>query len=151
MAVFSRSRNIACYLSIGNEVDTTPIILRAWRANKRIFAPIAGRHGQLTFREIRPDSKFTSGAFGIPEPVDGTILAARSLDLVITPVVAFDDKHNRIGMGGGYYDRTFSFLRGRTRYLRPKLVGLAFDCQKIEEITPNPWDIRVFRMVTESS
>jgi 5-formyltetrahydrofolate cyclo-ligase len=151
LPIFRRSRFIACYLSVGSEVDTAPIILRAWRAKKRIFAPITRNDGRMFFQQIGPDSEFRFGNFGVPEPVDGRILDPRSFDLVLAPVVAFDAARNRIGMGGGYYDRTFSFLGQRKFFLKPKILGLAFDCQKIEEIVPNPWDIRVFRIVTESS
>ena len=66
------------------------------------------------------------------------------LDVVITPLVAFDEYGHRIGMGGGYFDRTFSFLGNRQSWFHPKLVGLAFACQKVEKIQPNPWDIRLF-------
>jgi 5-formyltetrahydrofolate cyclo-ligase len=151
MPIFVRSRLVACYLSTGNEVDTSAIILRAWRMKKRIFVPDTGGGGKLTFREIRPDSEFASGPFGIPEPIGGSVLAATLFDLVIVPVVAFDSDHHRIGMGGGYYDRTFSFLRHRKLFLKPKLVGVAFDCQKVDKIAPNPWDIRLFRVITQAA
>jgi 5-formyltetrahydrofolate cyclo-ligase len=151
MPAFVHSRLVACYLSIGSEVDTSAIILRAWRMKKRIFVPNTRGGGQLTFHEIRPDSEFASGPFGIPQPTGGAVLAASRFDLVIVPVVAFDSDHHRIGMGGGYYDRTFSFLRHRKLFLKPKLVGVAFECQKIEKIAPNPWDIGLFRIFTEAA
>lgn len=151
MPIFVRSRLIACYLSIGSEVDTSAIILRAWRMKKRIFVPDTRGGGKLSFREIRPDSEFASGPFGIPEPIGGSVLAASLFDLVIVPVVAFDSDHHRIGMGGGYYDRTFSFLGQRKLFLKPKLVGIAFACQKVDKIAPNPWDIRLFRIITQAS
>lgn len=151
MPIFVRSGLIACYLSTGSEVDTSAIILRAWRMRKRIFVPDTRGGGKLTFREIRPDSEFASGPFGIQEPISGSVLAASLFDLVIVPVVAFDSDHHRIGMGGGYYDRTFSFLRHRKSFLKPKLVGVAFDCQKVDKIAPNPWDIRLFRIITQAA
>ncbi len=151
MPVFVRSRFVACYLSTGCEVDTSTIILRAWRMKKRIFVPDTHGSGKLTFREIRPDSEFARGPFGISEPIDGSVLAPSMFDLVIVPVVAFDSDNHRIGMGGGYYDRTFSFLRHRKSFLKPKLVGVAFDCQKVDKIAPNPWDIRLFRIITQTA
>jgi 5-formyltetrahydrofolate cyclo-ligase len=84
-------------------------------------------------------------------PISGEEIAARKLDLVLTPLVAFDKNCQRIGMGGGYYDRTFSFLRARQQLLKPKLVGLAFACQQVPEIPANPWDIRLYSVITESS
>jgi 5-formyltetrahydrofolate cyclo-ligase len=70
---------------------------------------------------------------------------------VLTPLVAFDEQHNRIGMGGGYYDRSFAFLKNRKQLIQPKLIGLAFDCQRVEKITANPWDIRLYSVITETT
>lgn len=147
---FRRSRKIACYLSTPDEVDTWRIIGRAWRMKKQIFVPVTQRDRLLEFREITPQSDLVLGNFGLLLPVSGNVIAARELDLVLTPLVAFDDKGERIGMGGGYYDRTFSFLRGRQQWLKPKLVGLAFACQRIPQITANPWDIRLYSVITDS-
>lgn len=148
---FRRSRRIACYLPMPEEVDTWPIIARAWRMKKRIFAPMLAPDRLLRFREVRPDTTLVTTGFGLQEPVSGDEVTARELDLVITPLVAFDADGNRIGMAGGYYDRTFSFLRGRKSLLRPKLVGVAFACQQAEKLPLNPWDISLYRVITERS
>lgn len=148
---FRRSRRIACYLPMPEEVDTWPIIARAWRMKKRVFAPICGPERLLSFREVRPDTTLITTDFGLMEPVGGDVVTARQLDLVVTPLVAFDEQRSRIGMGGGYYDRTFSFLRARKSLLRPKLVGVAFACQRVKKIPLNPWDIGLYRVVTEVS
>ena len=148
---FHASRAIACYLPMPDEVDPRSIIARAWRAKKRIFCPVVTRDDQMIFRRLTPDSIIERGPFGIWEPADGTTIAPRSLDLVVTPLVAFDEGRHRIGMGGGYYDRCFAFLNRRQHWLRPKLLGVAFDCQKVEKIRPNPWDIRLYRVFSESS
>jgi 5-formyltetrahydrofolate cyclo-ligase len=65
------------------------------------------------------------------------------------PVVAFDANKNRIGMGGGYYDRCFHFLRNRRKWLKPKLIGVAFACQQVKNITPETWDIPFYKVVTD--
>jgi 5-formyltetrahydrofolate cyclo-ligase len=148
---FRRSKFIACYLPMPEEVDTWPLIDRAWRMKKRIFAPIVGKNFNLQFRELNAETTLIYNRYGLPEPQDGEIITPRELDLVITPVVAFDADYNRIGMGGGYFDRTFSFLRHRKFLFRPKLIGLAYSCQRVEKIAPNPWDIRVFCVVDEMS
>ena len=147
---FRRSKFIACYLPMQEEVDTWPLIDRAWRMKKRIFAPIIKKNLTMEFCELTAESKLVFNQHGIPEPQDGEIIAPRALDLVITPVVAFDTDGNRIGMGSGYFDRTFSFLGNRQYLFHPKLIGLAFSCQRVEKIAPNPWDIRVFRVIDES-
>lgn len=148
---FMSAKSIACYLSCKDEVDTHLIIHRAWRAKKRIFAPVIDFRGNMIFRQMHPESELCKNTFGMWEPVSGPSIDARLIDIVITPLVAFDDQCHRIGMGGGYFDRSFHFLGHRRKWLRPKLVGIAFACQKISAITPNPWDIRLSRVIDESS
>lgn len=147
---FLSGQSIACYLATWDEVDTNRIIERAWRAKKRIFAPVIDGHGDMTFRNLQPETTVTRNRFGIWEPESEFQIDPSDLDVVVTPLVAFDNACNRIGMGGGYFDRHFAFLRSRRSWLRPKLIGLAFDCQKVEKITPNRWDIRLSRVVSES-
>jgi 5-formyltetrahydrofolate cyclo-ligase len=148
---FRAAKLIACYLPMPDEVDTRIIIERAWRAKKRIFAPITRKTGEMFFREIRPETPLSSNRMGLWEPVSGVIISPRALQLVITPTVAYDNSNHRIGMGGGYFDRCFSFLRHRHHWRKPKLLGVAFRCQKVEEISPNIWDIRLYRTVDEST
>lgn len=147
---FLGSETIGCYVSMWDEVDTGAIIERAWRAKKRIFLPVTTSRGGMHFGETLPESVLVKNDFGLWEPVAGKRINARNLDVVVTPLVAFDDHGRRIGMGGGYFDRTFAFLAGRNQWLHPKLIGVAFDCQRVRKIVPNPWDIRVFRVFTES-
>lgn len=148
---FRRAKLLACYLSTDEEVDTWLLIERAWRMKKRIFAPVVNKNNVMHFCEITPESNLFLNQYGLYEPREGELIAPRNLDLVITPVVSFDHEGNRIGMGGGYFDRTFSFLRHRNHLLHPKLVGLAFACQRVDKITANPWDIQVFRVIDETS
>ncbi len=133
-----------------DEVDPTAIIERAWCANKRVFAPVTDTHGTMNFRELTPDTEITRNSFGLWEPVLGSLVTPRSLDVVVTPLVAFDDDNNRIGMGGGYFDRCFRFLRNRRKWLKPKLIGLAFDCQKVTGIVPDSWDVQLHKIFTET-
>ena len=143
------SKTVGCFLPMHDEVDTREIIERAWRANKRIFVPVLRGDAQMVFCEIEPDSELEQNRFGVWEPVRGLLLDSKILDIVITPTVAFDNDHNRIGMGSGYYDRCFAHLRNRKKWIRPKLIGVAFHCQKVEKITPNPWDIPLYTVVSE--
>jgi 5-formyltetrahydrofolate cyclo-ligase len=148
-AWFQRSKYVACYLGTTYEVDTWPIIARAWRMKKRIFAPVIEKRSRMRFRELTVESTLVSDRNGILQPVSGDFIFPRMLDLVLTPLVAFDAQNNRIGMGGGYFDRTFSFLRDRKQHFHPKLIGLAFGCQQVEKIAPNPWDIRLFSVISD--
>ena len=146
---FLSGDSIGCYLPSPDEVDTLPIVARAWRAGKRVYAPVVFPPDGMIFRELRPDTTLERNTFGLWEPVEGPTLCPRQLDMVVTPVVAFDDEAHRIGMGGGYFDRTFSFLKRRRLWLQPKLVGVAFDCQRVKHIRSRPWDIAMYRVVTE--
>ena len=148
---FLAARLVACYLPMIDEVDTRSIIERGWRANKRIFVPITHNNGKMFFREIRPDTTLHKNRMSIWEPQTGPFISPRQLQLVITPVVAYDEHNHRIGMGGGYYDRCFSFLRHRRQWMKPKLFGVAFDCQKVERISPNSWDIPLYQTFSEAS
>jgi 5-formyltetrahydrofolate cyclo-ligase len=148
---FRRSRSIACYFPTDEEVDTWPIIARAFAMGKRVSAPVLRKNALMGFRQFNPDTDLSRNHFGILEPRDGKFIDPHRLDIVITPLVAFDDALNRVGMGSGYFDRSFSFLRTRKCWLHPKLIGGAFECQRVKKIPPNPWDIALFRVVTEAS
>jgi len=146
---FRRARHIACYLSTDDEVDTWPIFSRAWRMNKRIFAPVVDRNLNMRFVEVTANTDLLRSRFGAYEPRDGFSVHPSKLDIVLAPLVAFDDRNNRVGMGGGCYDRTFAFLNHRQCYFRPRLIGLAFACQQVEKIAANPWDIRLSGVLSE--
>jgi 5-formyltetrahydrofolate cyclo-ligase len=148
---FRRSSNVACYLPSDEEVDTWPIIARAFAMGKQVSAPVLGKNDTMRFRKLNADSSLSPNRFGLLEPQEGEFVDPHRLDIVITPLVAFDSSGNRIGMGGGYFDRTFSFLKTRKIWMRPKLIGVAFACQKVKTISPNPWDIGLFRIITEAS
>ncbi|HSG59739.1 MAG TPA: 5-formyltetrahydrofolate cyclo-ligase [Woeseiaceae bacterium] len=149
MHEFNACTSLACYLPMPDEVDATPVIARAWEMGKRVFAPIIDRNGSMVFSELTPQTELRQNWYGLWEPESGSQIPARELDLVITPLVAFDENGHRIGMGSAYFDRCFAFLRNRHRWLRPKLIGTAFNCQQVEKIKPNPWDIPLYKVVTE--
>jgi 5-formyltetrahydrofolate cyclo-ligase len=148
---FQRADFVACYLSTADEVATWAIIQRAWDMKKRIFAPVLKKNDFMQFCELTTDTNIQVNQFGIAEPVSSKIIAPRMLDIVITPVVAYDNAGHRVGMGGGYFDRTFSFLRDRKYLFHPKLVGVAFVCQKAEQIAQNPWDIPLFDVIDDAT
>lgn len=148
--LFSEAKNIAVFVPMKTEVDTWPLIKCAWQQKKRTFAPITQKNSSLRFHEFTDESDLSTTKMGLREPVGDDYIQADELDLVLVPLVAFDPQNNRIGMGGGYYDRTFSFLKQNSGDSSPKLVGIAFECQRVERITPNPWDIRLLSVFTEA-
>ena len=146
----SRCRNIAAYIAVGGEVDCGFIIEQAWQRNKAVFLPVLHR-GELLFSPCRPDSEFLRNRYGIPEPITPRkeLFLPREMEVVAAPVVAFDPTGNRVGQGGGYYDRSFRFQRTRMHWRHPKLIGLAFDFQKTARLKASGWDIPLHRVVTE--
>jgi len=78
------------------------------------------------------------------------MLAPQQLDLVLAPLVVFDENCNRIGMGGGFYDRSFAF-RKDSQVTKPVLIGVAHDFQKVQQIVPEDWDVRLDMIVTNKA
>ena len=152
--IFSQSTHIACYLAKDAEMSTTPIIEKIWAENKHCYLPVVhpSQFGLMSFIEYSPKDELIINRFGIQEPIlqqDKTI-DARNLNLVILPLFAFDKSGNRLGTGGGYYDRAFSFLKESPQSQKPVLCGLAYDFQQVEEIESQIWDISLHCVVTES-
>ena len=117
---------------------------------KRVFAPVLRKGGKMAFSEVTPTTPVRENTFSVPEPVNGQRIDAKRLDIAFAPLVAFDDRCERLGWGGGYYDRSFAFANLRHFFAKPKLIGLAFDCQRLERIATNSLDIPLFQIVTES-
>lgn len=143
-----RARSVAVYLAVDGEADPAAVATCAYARGQRIYAPVL--HGEtLRFARFTEDTPLRRNRFGILEPATRDCIDPRQLDVVLTPLVAFDDSGTRIGMGGGYYDRCFSFLKERTRWIRPKLIGLAYEFQRLRTVSRNAWDIPLWAAVTE--
>jgi 5-formyltetrahydrofolate cyclo-ligase len=150
LPLLARSARIACYLAVNGEVDCLPIMREAVRRGRRIYLPVL--HGpSLRFAPWLPGCPLTPNRYGIPEPVTGLggWLPAAELDVVFTPLVAFDASGNRLGMGGGYYDRALAFTRRRSRWHRPAVIGLGYAFQQVDALPARSWDIRLHGAVTE--
>ncbi len=150
LGAMARCQRIAGYFSVDGEIDCTEIFAEAWARRREIFLPILMSES-LRFGAYLPNGKLRANRFKIPEPVatQARTLDARNLNVVLTPLVAFDSFGNRLGMGGGYYDRSLAFLKQRNAWQRPFLVGLAYEFQKIPAINARAWDIPLHAVVTE--
>ncbi|MBI3900469.1 MAG: 5-formyltetrahydrofolate cyclo-ligase [Gammaproteobacteria bacterium] len=150
---FRVSRRVACYLPNDGEIDPSVVIERIWQMRKQAFLPVLGRGArhQLWFAELKPNMKMTTNVFGILEPkvIPHHLIRAPELDLVLIPLVAFDDHCNRLGMGKGFYDHTLEFLRNRHYYRKPHLIGLAHDFQRLPRLACDPWDVPLNGIVTD--
>lgn len=150
---FQTSRRIACYFPNDGEIDPTPLMQTIWSRRKVCYLPVLSRlsHDRLWFAPVWPDTAFAANKFGIPEPLAPlrAFVRAAQLDLILTPLVGFDAQGNRLGMGGGYYDRSLAFLRGRRHWRKPRLLGIAHDCQRVDKLIANPWDIPLDGVITD--
>ncbi|MDR9435895.1 MAG: 5-formyltetrahydrofolate cyclo-ligase [Thiohalophilus sp.] len=152
--LFHLAQRIAFYLPNDGEIDLTWLIEYAWQQNKQCYLPVLGpRNGQrMWFLPYRPDTRLIPNRFGIPEPAHrrrDRLFSPMSLDLVLMPLVAFDHQGNRVGMGGGFYDRTFGFRRYRRHWQRPWLLGTAYAFQQVEQIDAAIWDVPLDGIATE--
>lgn len=148
---FQRARTIAVYLDNDGELQTDSIIQLSRQLNKRLVLPVLHpfRHGHLLFRDWPVNARMQPNQFRIKEPARKyAVVDTRSIDLVIAPLVGFDDRCYRIGMGGGYYDRTFSF-RHVNSWRKPRLVGIAHALQQLETVDNRAWDIALDIVITE--
>lgn len=154
LRIFTSAHHIAGFLAFDGEMDPAPLMERAWEMGKQVYLPIVPGNPQthMMFAPYRPDSTLRPNRFGISEPDVPAhhLLSAARLDLVITPLVAFDDQGTRMGMGGGFYDRTFAFRRNPGHLPKPHLLGIAYEFQKVSQLIRQDWDIPLDGIVTEA-
>ena len=150
--LIARSRHIAAYLAADGEIDPFPLMEYLWPLGKIIYLPVLATfsHQKLWFAKFEPGDRLEYNRYGIPEPVRRRLIKPSALDLVLTPLVAFDTAGHRIGMGGGYYDRSFAFLGKRHYWRKPRMLGIAYELQKQAAIKPNPWDVPLDAIATEA-
>ncbi|WP_253447339.1 5-formyltetrahydrofolate cyclo-ligase [Halomonas sp. Y3] len=142
-----RARRVALYLPNDGEIDPSPLIGWFQRRRARVHLPVLRplSRNWLWFVHYHTATPMVNNRYGIPEPETrhgahrARRLPAWALDLILLPLVGFDDDGNRMGMGGGFYDRTLAFTRRPGP--RPRLIGLAHECQRVERLPVAPWDV----------
>lgn len=136
-----QGKNIALYLAFDGEVSTTLLIDALWQHNKNVFLPVLHPfcQGHLLFLAYYPNTVLVKNQFGIWQPKLNVqeVLPLAQLDIIFTPLVAFDKQGNRLGMGGGFYDRTLQYAQQKGFIS----VGLAHQCQQVEQLPVESWDI----------
>jgi 5-formyltetrahydrofolate cyclo-ligase len=150
--LFLKGKRWGFYLPVEAEFDVLPLLNQALHMGKDCFLPITAQRIAQPLRFARLDGRheLTHNRYGIIEPHSCSLMNARWIDVMLMPLVGFDSKGSRLGMGGGYYDATLAYLRSRKRWRKPLLVGVAYACQELKEVTAEPWDIRLDMMLTEN-
>jgi len=150
--LYQRSKHIACYLAADGEIETEYLIHQAWRSHKKIYLPILAPFTlRLYFAPYEPGCRMKLNRFSIPEPDIHPKYwrKPQQMNLILMPLVGFDPQGNRLGMGGGFYDRSLSFHGHRKRTHHPYLIGLAHQLQCIDSLPSQPHDVPMHMVATE--
>ncbi len=146
-------RRIGAYLAHAGEADLTATLALAQRRRCRIYLPAIThlRSGRMEFVRFDTRSRLRRNLFGIAEPDmhRARRIAARELDLILLPLVAVDPWGTRLGSGAGFYDRRLHHLRAGRRWRRPRLIGIAYEFQRVTRLSPQPWDVPLDAVITD--
>ena len=148
---FLTDRRIAGYWAVGGELPLLGV-MPGLRARGQVWhLPVVGAGRRLRFAPWRPGQEIAANRYGIPEPVhaQSDALSPSDIDLVLLPLLGFDRRGYRLGFGGGYYDRSFDFLREREGVGKPVLVGVGYALQEVAAVEAMPWDVRLDYVATE--
>jgi 5-formyltetrahydrofolate cyclo-ligase len=147
-----RQQHFALYLANDAELPTAPLITALWQAGKQVYLPVLHPFcpGYLLFLHYEPSTTLSLNRFGIAEPQlnCASVQPVAKLDVIFTPLVAFDQTGNRLGMGGGFYDRTLSQLNPLPARQQPQIVGLAYACQQVAQLPAAAWDQPLDSVIT---
>lgn len=146
--VLLRFSNIAGYLSNDGEPSIDSLVQTCYEINRPFYLPVV-RKKALAFAQYTLGNELSNNAFNIPEPSTQHTLCARFLSVILIPLVGFDNQGNRLGMGGGYYDRTLNFMLDPACKKKPLLIGIAYSLQKVNTINPHAWDVPLDAVITE--
>lgn len=141
---WSRAKVVATTMSTSIEISTWPIIRQAWRQHKRVVVPKTKAYNQMSFYQYSFDTRLKRDRFGIWEPVDNHKINRDQIDLIVVPGLAFTKSGERLGYGGGYYDRYLRSYGGFT-------VGLARSWQIVNhpDWPVSRWDVKVDKIISE--
>ncbi|MDR0187673.1 5-formyltetrahydrofolate cyclo-ligase [Pseudomonas yamanorum] len=151
--LFRRAKHISLYLPTDGEIDPRLLLRAAQRRGKATYLPVlsAWPRTKMVFQRVRPGEKLRPNRFRILEPQVNVSRQRKvwALDLVLLPLVGFDDVGGRLGMGGGFYDRSLAYMARRKSWRKPTLLGLAHECQKVERLAQASWDVPLEGTVTD--
>jgi 5-formyltetrahydrofolate cyclo-ligase len=151
LSEYQQAKHIAVYSAVMGEISLEPVIDHALSRGKNIYFPNLDQKS-LRFSPYFREQKMRINRYKLPEPDvgDDEMLAPEALNLVLAPLVVFDAMRNRIGMGGGFYDRSFAFRKDPASKT-PVLIGVAHELQKYDRLEPESWDVRLDMIVTDQA
>jgi 5-formyltetrahydrofolate cyclo-ligase len=151
LSEYQQAQRVATYFAVNGEIGLKPVIDHALGQGKQVYLPNLDQQA-LRFSPYFHAQKMRINKFRLPEPdVDECeMLSPDELDLVLAPLVVFDANRNRIGMGGGFYDRSFAFRKNPGHKL-PVLIGVAHELQRVDQIVPQEWDVRLDMIITDQA
>lgn len=154
MAQYIDSKSVGIYINTASEMSTHALIEHAHSLNKKVYCPYIedAKNGLMSFKPWT--TKLKKNRYGIEEPAPSNpSIDAKQLDIIFLPLVGFDTNGERLGMGGGFYDRLLEFKRDQRREQsitnKPLLIGLAYEVQKTTDIPTQGWDIKLDAAITE--
>jgi 5-formyltetrahydrofolate cyclo-ligase len=151
---YKEAQHIALYLSADGEVNLTPLLKQIQADSKHSYLPVilSREKGIMAFAAYKENTSLKKNSFGILEPEyqQAQLKTAQQLDIVLAPLVAFDEQGNRMGMGGGFYDRALQHLQLNPK-AKPSLIGIAHELQKVTMLEKQNWDVRLNAIATEKA
>ncbi len=147
------ANRIGAYFSNDGEIDPALAMLEFNRRGQQCFVPVLlrGQAPRLRFGKVSSQSRLCQNQFGIREPCisQKACLNPSQLDWIFVPLIAFNSLCNRVGMGGGYYDASLALLKSRDNWQKPRLIGLAYEFQRVDHIVTDRWDIPMHGILTD--
>ena len=141
---------VAGYWASHGELPLNLVIPPLATRGQQFLLPVIGQDKHLRFAPWQSGEDVQPNRYGIPEPATPKeLLEPFQLDLVLVPLLGFDRRGHRLGHGGGYYDRSFAFLRKQMRPTEPLLVGIGYAFQELDEIESADWDVALDFVATE--
>lgn len=151
--LLAHGRRIGLYIPNQSEIDVMPLLDRAQSMGVRCFLPIVPKQGRkrMWFSELGDRAAWVDNRYGIPEYLHPLArrVRTRQLDLLLMPLLGFDARGFRLGMGGGYYDASLAHLKSARGWRRPRLVGVAYAVQEVARLPIDAWDVPLDAILTE--
>ncbi len=151
--LLGRGKRIGIYMPAKNEIDVLPLLNRALVMQAACFLPIVPAKGRkrMWFSQVGDHPAWQLNRYGIPEYLHPTAKQVRAqyLDILFLPLLGFDSRGYRLGMGGGYYDASLNYLKRFRHWRRPRVIGVAFAAQEVRRVPEDAWDMPLDAVLTE--